>query len=58
VSSRQLLNLIPRLKIKPVINMFNLWLVVSEGSSGACFLGSEGAAIRGRLGYRDTERRH
>jgi hypothetical protein len=32
--------------------------VVSEGSCGACFLGSEGAAVHGRLGYRAAERCH
>jgi hypothetical protein len=32
--------------------------VVSEGSCGACFLGSEGAAVRGRLGYHAAERHH
>ena len=32
--------------------------MVSEGSCGVCFLGSEGAAVRGRLGYRAAERRH
>jgi hypothetical protein len=38
--------------------MFNLSLVVSEGSCGACFLGSQGAAVRGRLSYRVAEHRH
>jgi hypothetical protein len=40
----QFLNLIPGLKIVLLTNMLNLWQVVSERSSGACLLGSEGAA--------------
>jgi hypothetical protein len=38
--------------------MFNLSYVVSEGSCEACFLGSEGVAVRGRLGYHVAERCH